>query len=274
LYSNQTGAVASSHPDKRPSTLTPDTEPFTDTAFVSRLQKLISMLGSEQPGEAEAARRKLLDHLGHHRLSLTDVAMRLREGAPRTASFTQGAREISLERQLSIARAARQEAEADAQNAQRRAADMQFALQQAAFDVGRALQGQARARTLAAIGWAAAAGALLVAVALQLRLPPDHAPALAEQTATITAKSAMLGPVSPGAGDPSMRLAPGEHYGVALVQDLPVRMNPNDDAEVRAFLNRGMRVVIEQQVRVGLQTWLLIRSVTGSGWVRGGDVLH
>jgi len=232
------------------------------------------MLGSEQPGEAEAARRKLLDHLGHHRLSLTDVAMRLREGASRPASFTQGARELTLERQLSIARAARQEAEADAQTAQRRATDLQFALQQAAFDVGRALQGQARARAVAAIGWAAAAGALLLAVALQLRSPPDHMRPTAEQTTSIVSKSTMLGPVSPDARDPSMRLAAGEHYGVALVQDLPVRMNPNDDAEVRAFLNRGMRVVIEQQVRVGLQTWLLIRSVTGSGWVRGGDVLH
>jgi hypothetical protein len=58
------------------------------------------------------------------------------------------------------------------------------------------------------------------------------------------------------------------------VQDLAMRLGPNDDAGVRAFLNRGMRVVIEQQVRVGLQTWLLIRSVTGSGWVRSGDILH
>jgi hypothetical protein len=34
-----------------------------------------------------------------------------------------------------------------------------------------------------------------------------------------------------------------------------------------------MRVVIEQQVLVGLQSWLLIRSVTGSGWVKGGAIL-
>ena len=45
-------------------------------------------------------------------------------------------------------------------------------------------------------------------------------------------------------------------------------------ASVRAFLNRGMRVVVERQVRASDQTWLLIRSVTGTGWVRGGDVLH
>jgi len=33
-------------------------------------------------------------------------------------------------------------------------------------------------------------------------------------------------------------------------------------------------VVIEREARVGAQTWLLVRSMTGSGWVRSGDVLH
>ena len=249
-------------------------EPFDDQAFVSRLQKLVSMLGSEQPGEAEAARRKLLDHLGAHRLSLTDVANRLRNGASQRpangASFTQGAREMSLERQLSIARTAKQDADSALRRAEARLAETQQVLQQAAFDVGRALRGQARARFLAAIGWMAAAIACVLLMLQSARVPP------AWMVHPRTAPKAMvaLHAEEPDRTDTVMRLAPGEHYGTVLVQDLPVRLNPNDDAGVRAFLNRGMRVVIEQQARVGAQNWLEIRSVTGSGWVRGEDVLH
>ncbi len=248
-------------------------EPFDDAAFVSRLQKLVSMLGSEQPGEAEAARRKLLDHLGTHRLSLTDIAMRLRDSAGKPAgggaSFTQGAREMSLERQLRIARTAKQEMETDLRRLEHQRSELQQALQQAAFDVGRALRGQARARLLAALGWLSAAVAgvmvLLLIPHLQAGSPAHRRPA---------PEAIAMGRVDgPQNADIMMRLAPGERYGTVLVQDLVVRLNPNDDAGVRAFLNRGMRVVIEQQVLVGLQSWLLIRSVTGSGWVKGGAIL-
>lgn len=232
------------------------------------------MLGSEQPGEAEAARRKLLDHLGTHRLSLTDVAIRLRQGAAQRpnngASFTQGAREMSLERQLSIARVAKQDADSALRRAESRLAETQQVLQQAAFDVGRALRGQARARFSAALGWMAAAIACALLMLQSILMPPSwlvHPRGAPRAMVVLHAEE-------PDRTDIVMRLAPGEHYGTVLVQDLPVRLNPNDDAGVRAFLNRGMRVVIEQQARVGAQNWLQIRSVTGAGWVRGGDVLH
>jgi hypothetical protein len=248
-------------------------EPFDDAAFVSRLQKLVSMLGSEQPGEAEAARRKLLDHLGTHKLSLTDIAMRLRDSAGKPAandaSFTKSAREMSLERQLSIARAAKQETESDLRRSEYQRSELHQALQQAAFDVGRALRGQARARLLAALGWLSAAIAGVLVLLLIGHLPPDSLVPDRPAPGTMA-----IGRVDvPQNADIMMRLSPGERYGTVLVQDLVVRLNPNDDAGVRAFLNRGMRVVIEQQVLVGLQSWLLIRSVTGSGWVRGGGIL-
>jgi hypothetical protein len=240
---------------------------------MSRLQKLVSMLGSEQPGEAEAARRKLVEHLGTHRLSLTDVAMRLRDSGrvapPPTASFTQGAREQSLERQLSIARGAKLEVESELRRAQLQVNNLQQALQQAAFDVGRALRGQAQARLLASLGWVAAAIAAVLVLLLAARMPAEQ---LIHPRAAQRATQALR--ANPEAGEQVMQLAPGEHYGIVLIQDMPVRLTPNEDAGVRAFLNRGMRVVIEQQARVGMQSWLLIRSVTGSGWVRGGDVLH
>jgi hypothetical protein len=249
-------------------------EPFQDSAFVSRLQKLVSMLGSEQPAEAEAARRKLMEHLGAHRLSLTDVAMRLRDGAAPAqgggASFTQGTREGSLERQLSIARSAKLELESELRRAQMQVLELQKALQQAAFDVGRALRGQGQARLLAAAGWTAAAVATLMVLLMAAQLPVAGLlhPRSAQHTVQI------LRPVESEPADSVMRLSPGEHYGIVTVQDLPVRLNPDEVAGVRAFLNRGMRVVIEQQARVGPTTWLQIRSVTGSGWVPSAAVLH
>jgi hypothetical protein len=226
-----------------------DLDPFSDAAFLSRLQKLISMLGSAQPAEAEAARRKLLEHLGHHRLSLTDIAMRLRDGAPKP-SFTQGSRELSLERQLSIARAARQEAEGDAQAAAQRVNELQQALQVAAFDVGRALQAQSRARLVAALGFAAAAAASAAALSFHSRLN-----AVATDIVHVghTPAETIIRP-DPEAGERVLRLAAGERFGTVLVQDLPVKFSPSDDS--------------------GSQTWLHIRSLTGSGWVRSGDILH
>jgi hypothetical protein len=62
--------------------------------------------------------------------------------------------------------------------------------------------------------------------------------------------------------------------GRAAVQDLAIRLAPNDQADIRAFLNAGAPVVIQSEARLGKQTWLLIRSETGVGWVRSGDVLR
>lgn len=245
-----------------------DADPFADQAFVLRLQKLLPLLASEQPGEADAARRKLLEHLGHHRQSLTDVAQRLGTGAARP-SFTQGAREITLERQLHVARVARQEIEADAQRAMQRIVELQRAVQDATYEVARAYQSQVRLRLVAAMGWVATlvVGALTIAAHL-------HAQGVAQGEAIVNADRALLRQSSVGASEQTVTLGPGERFGTVLVQDSAVRMSPNDDAAVRAFLNRGMRVAVGQQVRVGVESWVLIRSVTGSGWVRGSDVLR
>jgi hypothetical protein len=70
-------------------------------------------------------------------------------------------------------------------------------------------------------------------------------------------------------------LAAGERFGTVLVQDLAVRLTPNEFSSIRAFLNRGMRVVVvARQVSAGTQDWLFIRSITGSGWVRSGDISY
>ena len=246
-----------------------ETDPFSDAAFTSRLNKLLPMLGSAQAAEADTARRKLLEHLGQHRLSFTDLAYRLRDSGERP-SFLQGGREMSLERQLAIARSAKQEAAAEAIAASTRAHALEINLQQATFEIGRVLGSLARARSWAAAGWMVAA--LSLSLAVLPRLWP--APAASRHAAEMATNAAALQPEDPFAADGVLRVGVGESTGTAAVQDLPIRLMPNDDANVRAFLNRGERVIIQQQVREGQQTWLLVRSATGTGWARAGDVLH
>ncbi len=243
-----------------------ENDPFAEPAFLSRLQKLLPMLGSAQPAEADAARRKLLEHLAHARLSLTDVSNRLGSAPAPQSSFLQGTREMSLERQLGIARTARHEAEAEAAAARARVAELQAALQQSTLNVGRALQGQARGRTFAALGFCAAAIALMVAGGAQF------GPLFSRGSAG--APLATLQSSGDKAAGETLQLARGERLGTALVQDLAVRLAPSDSAGVRAFLNQGTRVAISGQERVGPQNWLYIRSGSGFGWVRAGDVLH
>ncbi len=247
-----------------------ETDPFNDAAFTGRLQKLLSMLGSEQPGEADAARRKICEHLAHYRLSFTDLANHLRDRGPpftRGASFTQGARELSLERQLAIAREAKAAAVREAEAALHRVRVLEVELQQMTFDVGRALSGQARVRVAAAAACMVAVGCVIM-----LLLPrgplimPHPTAALRERTVIVQPNVTQL--------DPTDHVDPGELRGRAAVQDLAIRLYPNDQADVRAFLTYGARVVIERQVHVGQQTWLLIRSSSGEGWVRSGDVLR
>ncbi len=247
-----------------------ETDPFSDAAFITRLNKLLSMLGSAQPEEADTARRKLIEYLGQYRLSFTDLGQRLRDKADRP-SFTQGAREMSLERQLAIARTAKQEAAAEALAAAARVHSLEVELQRSTFEIGRLLGMQSRARAWMVLGWVVAAAAVLLAI-LPRVLPAPRQEAAAQSSSPADGGQVTLQPNDPFGANNPLHLRPGEVAGTAAVQDLAIRLSPNDDANVRAFLNRGERVVVQQAVHVGPQTWLLIRTATGIGWVRAGDV--
>lgn len=248
-----------------------DADPFSDSVFLGRLQKLLPMLGSEQPGEAEAARRKLFEHLEHHRLTFLDVAQRL--GGP-----SHSAHDMSLERQLVLARAAREDAAREAMLAGARVRTLEGELEYASATVAHTIAGQGRIRAWAAVGWCLAIvlGTFAFGPMLTRNSPIIHA---INRGSGSAATVDMNGPVSlqsnvAGQGNSGMRLGSGERPGMAAVQDLPIRLSPNDDATVRAFLNQGEHVAIQQQVHSNGQTWLLIRTGTGTGWVRAGDVLH
>jgi hypothetical protein len=245
-----------------------ETDPFSDSAFVGRLQKLLPMLGSQQPGEADAARRKLIEHLSQHRLSLLDVAARLREPAARAASFTAGARELGLERQLMLARQARDEQAQEVMIAGMRIRALEAELQQTSYEIARIAQMQGRSSLWTVAAWAVAGICVLVTFGPRLlrSVPSSHAGSggIASQAAP---------PREIDTSGTVLRIAPGERAGAARVQDLAIRLSPNDQATIRAFLNRGEPVAVEQQVRIGMQNWLLVRTATGTGWARAGDVV-
>jgi hypothetical protein len=260
-----------------------ETDPFSDSVFAGRLQKLLPMLGSEQPGEADAARRKLIEHLGQHRLSLVDLAARLRE-QPR-AGFLQGAHEMQLERQLAVAREARQDAANEALTANMRMRAMEAELRQSSVELTRLVVSQARVRIWASVATIACSGLILAAsVPFLTRTLPAHRGRAAEtsyQTGnpsgtvsrTITSPQSSQQSLE-AAANGTLRVGPAELAGTAAVQDLPVRLSPSDEATIRAFLNRGEPVAIQTTQRVGNQTWLLIRTSTVAGWARSGDVLR
>jgi len=242
-------------------------DPFTDPVFTSRLQKLLPLLGSGQSGEAEAARRKLLEHLAQHHLSMHDLSQRLQTGAPR-AQFSQSAREESLERQLSVARAAKEEASGEARRLGQYLQAMQMEMEQGRHDAGAILQAQGRTRALAVTGWLAAIFCLGLAVFVpKVDVPPPR-------TVNTDRNFATEGPPTLQADSPADHMTAGQRQGTTAVQDTPIRLGPSDSASIRAFLNIGEHVVILQQTRIGPQTWLLIRSASGTGWARGGDVLR
>ncbi len=245
-----------------------ETDPFSDAAFLGRLQKLLPMLGSQQPGEADAARRKLLEHLSQHKLSLLDVAARLRDSGTSLAMYGQGAREASLERQLSIARHAKEEAAREASAAIMRVRSLEVEVQQATFEIARVLNTSVRFRVWALAGWAAAAIVLIFALGPTL-LHLKRSPLQFTQVAPESGR-----PRVQDETDTIFRVQPGERPGAAAVQDLAIRLGPNDQATIRAFLNRGEPLAILRSERIGLQTWLLVRTSTGTGWTRSGDVMQ
>jgi len=258
-----------------------ETDPFSDSAFAGRLQKLLPMLGSEQPGEADAARRKLIEHLGQHRLSLVDLAARLRD-LPR-AGFLQGAHDMQLERQLAAAKEARQDAANEALHATMRMRAMEADLRQANQELTRLVQSQTGVRVWASVATVVCAGLILAAsVPYLMRAPGSHhAPEPSFETGDIRGpvESSITDPVAPqpsaeAVANGALRIGASELSGTAAVQDLAVRLSPNDQATIRAFLNRGEPVAIQRSQRIGNQTWLLIRTSTVAGWALSGDVLR
>ena len=251
----------------------PINDPLNDPAYANRLAKLLPMLGSAQSEEADVARRKLIEHLGAQGLTLLDLANRLQRqvlvnGNP-AANPSGTPRAGEADRQIAGMRSLLAETQAEMTQSQGVAAELQRAVDRLALLANKLRRARDRAILLASL--ACLAGGIAVAV--------DLAPVLNRmlRTAPLTGVPGM--PMYMQTGDEAERSAllppgPGETAGTAAVQDLAVRYEPHDDAGVRAYLNRGTPVVIMRQVVVSNRNWLFVRSASGMGWARSGDVLR
>ncbi len=227
---------------------------FRDQAFVSRLSKLLPMLGSSQAGEAEAARTKLLEHLSHHRLSLSDLADRL-GGAPSRQSRRRDPDDtprLDLQQALEAARLA----ENRAYTMVRQNAVLRRQLDQAEL----ARQKLAARRNYGLIvGSSGYVFLLLGALIVYGGVFQPAAPA---------PPTAAGPPVTIGLTYPRPSLdGDAGRTATVLADDQPVHADPTNSSPVRTYLPRGTSVLELYRVTHNGLEWSQIRSEAGVGFI-------
>ena len=247
-----------------------DPDPFADPAFLDRFGKLLPMLGSGQANEADTARRKLLEHLGHHRLTLTDVATRLRRPPQAPAAPARSAGEAELTRELDLVRHAQRASEQMARSALQQNAQLQNRASRAE-SAQLAAQVQRRGERIAMFSATALAVGLLAIVVL------DHMPgrALADDGAasTITATMQPTRPPLAAPDAPGLQaMVDGERLGSVLSHDIAVRADPAPESRIVGFLAHGTAVVVVREAEANGVKWVLVRSTVGAGYVPASSV--
>ena len=246
----------------------PQTDPFADHGFLDRFGKLLPMLASSQGGEADAARRKLLEHMAAHRVSLPEVVTRLR-GAPlpRPEAPARFPREAELTRELELVRHARVAAEQMARNALQQNAALQHRAAVAEAEV-QALVGRrsgvriiAFAATLLALGFAS----IVVVQNLPAGVPPPLPVVPGSRPAAATMQPSRPQAMPPRDAAPAMTSS--ERLGYVLSNDIAVRADAAPDSPIRGFLPRGTEVIVMRPVTSSGLDWLLVRSSLGVGFV-------
>ena len=226
-------------------------DPFTHEDFRDRLGKLLRLLSSDQEAEAEAARRKLVQHLEHHGVSLSDLTAHLGEVHEAASTPAPDAvREMALRAQR-------------AEIAHRAAEQMNERLLSRLHHVRRQLL----------TAWVTA-GTFAVAVVLAVAVVSGTEWLHRRQTATTVQQIAPRvsdavrstnQPATP-ASDPGMR-QPGEWIGT-LTQPAELLDGPDSAAQRRAMLDVNARVLVLGAGPV----WLHVRTENGDGYILKGLV--
>lgn len=250
-----------------------DPDPFADPAFLDRFGKLLPMLGSGQANEADTARRKLLEHLGHHRLTLTDVATRIRRPPQAPAAPAPPARsatEAELTRELDLVRHAQRASEQMARSALQQNAQLQNRASRAET-AQLAAQVHRRGERIAMFAATALAVGLLAIVVFDHmpgRVPADD-PAAGPIAATMQPSRPPL--VAPDA-DAAGAMVDGERLGSVLSHDIAVRADPAPESRIVGFLAHGTAVVVMRETEAGGVKWVLVRSTVGAGYIPASSV--
>ncbi|MGI4975418.1 MAG: SH3 domain-containing protein [Janthinobacterium lividum] len=247
-----------------------DPDPFADPAFLDRFGKLLPMLGSGQANEADTARRKLLEHLGQHRLTLTDVATRIRrppQAPPAPPPPARSAHEVELMRELDLVRHAQRASEQMARSALQQNAHLQNRASRAE-SAQLAAQVHRRGERIAMFAATALAVGLLAIVVLDHM--PGSVPADDGAAGPITATMQPSRPPLVAPGAPAM--ADGERLGSVLSHDIAVRADPAPESHIVGFLAHGTAVVVVREAEAGGVNWVLVRSTVGAGYVPASSV--
>ncbi len=249
-----------------------DPDPFADPAFLDRFGKLLPMLGSGQANEADTARRKLLEHLGQHRLTLTDVATRIRRppqvAAPAApaAPAARGASEAELMRELDLVRHAQRASEQMARSALQQNAQLQHRATHAET-AQLAAQVHRRGERIAMFAATALAIALLAVVVF------DHMPGRVPADDAASPITATMQPTRPPLNEPAApAMADGERLGNVLSHDIAVRADPAPDSRIVGFLAHGTAIVVVREIEAGEVKWVLVRSNAGVGYIPASSV--
>lgn len=247
-----------------------DPDPFADPAFLDRFGKLLPMLGSGQANEADTARRKLLEHLGQHRLTLTDVATRIRrppQAASPAAPAARSASEAELMRELDLLRHAQRASEQMARSALQQNAQLQH---RATFAETAQLSAQVQRRGERIAMFAATA----LAIALLAIVVFDHMPGrVPADDAAASPITATMQPTRPPLTEPDApAMVDGERLGTVLSHDIAVRADPAPDSHIVGFLSHSTAVVVVRETEAGGVKWVLVRSNVGAGYVPASSV--
>ncbi len=216
------------------------------------------MLGSSQAGEADAARTKLLEHLTQHRLSLSDLADRLRaSGAGATSGRAAGFGDPrpDLQQALEAVRLA----ENRAHLLVRQNSVLRRKLDQVEGARLRLAARRSRALVLGLSGYACLAGFALLVFTGWLPLQDDVRQV--RSGGPVTVQYSFPAPKLESGGEA------GERTATVLVQDQPVHAEPNPGSTIRTYLPRGTAVVVMRMVMSGGLEWSQVRSEAGSGYI-------
>ena len=232
-------------------------DPFTHEDFRDRLGKLLRLLASDHDAEAEAARRKLLQHLAHHGVTLSDLTAHLGEVHDGAATAPPDAlRHAAVRAQR-------------AESAHRAAEEMNTRLLRSLEDARR----RARVASVAACVLAASAllaGGSLLAVRMwpwRTSVPTvqQMAPRVSDMVGRTTLAPATT--PAPATTTPDAARQPGEWIGT-VVQPAELLEEPDSAAQRRAMLDSGARVMVMQ----GGPNWLRVRTERGDGYILKGLV--
>ncbi len=244
-----------------------DPDPFADPAFLDRFGKLLPMLGSGQANEADTARRKLLEHLGQHRLTLTDVATRIRRPPQVAPAPARTASEAELTRELDLVRHAQRASEQMARSALQQNAQLQSRASRAET-AQLAAQVHRRGERIAMFAATALAVGLLAIVVFDHM--PGRAPADDGAASPITAT---MQPSRPPLATPDApAMVDGERLGSVLSHDIAVRADPAPESRIVGFLAHGTAVVVVRETEANGVKWVLVRSTVGAGYVPASSV--